>query len=147
MARRQNKKTLTKSEREARRAKRDEQELAALVQGIAAKYTCSIEVARDFAGQCESRLEDLAFDLDSLSLALEFWSSAPPHLQPVVDLLRELAAEHQRHEQALTRLRVGLDLLADSDAAHEHLEPIERYQLTIRQRLFAPDPAPAQHAQ
>lgn len=113
----------------------------AVVEDIAAKFTCSNEVAQDFAGQCETRIDDLDFDLLCSDLALDFWATPPPAAQPVVDLLRELADERRRHRAALSSLRERLRATTTSNGhAHTHLElPIEHYRQQVRQRLF-PEP-------
>jgi hypothetical protein len=114
----------------------------AIVEDMAAKYSCSNGIARDFAGQCEERLVDVDFDLLCSSLALDFWASPPERARPVVDALRELADERQRYKDALTRLRERLLDFTRSEATHQHLDlPLEHYRQQVRQRLF-PDPLP-----
>ena len=114
----------------------------AIVEDMASKFSCSNGVARDFAGQCEERLVDLDFDLLCSQLALDFCSSPPERARPVVDVLRELADERQRHRDALAKLRERLLDFTGSDAPHHHLDlPIEHYRQQVRQALF-PDPVP-----
>lgn len=114
----------------------------AIVDDMASKFSCSNGVARDFAGQCEERLVDLDFDLLCSQLALDFWSSPPERARPVVDVLRELADERQRHRDAIARLRERLLDFTRSETTHHHLDrPIEHYRQQVRQRLF-PDPVP-----
>ena len=111
-----------------------------LVEDMAAKYACSNGIARDFAEQCELRIDDLRFDLLCSELALDFWAASPPATQPVIDLLRALADERRRHQTALQELRERLLETTRSEAVHKHLDlPIEHYRQQIRERLF-PDP-------
>lgn len=112
----------------------------AIVEDMAAKYTCSNAIAHDFAGQCEDRIDDLDFDLLCSQLALDFWASPPAAAQTVVDLLRELADERRRHQAALARLRERLLGTTGSEVVHLHLElPIDHYRQQVRDRIF-PDP-------
>ena len=84
---------------------------------------------RDFAHQCEHRIEDLDFDLVFSELALDFWSEEPEPARGVVDALRELEAERQRHFDALTVLEKRLRELTKGDVAHHHLPlPNAHYQ-------------------
>ena len=111
-----------------------------LVETMAAAYSCSNGIARDFAEQCDLRIDDLDFDLLCSQVALDFWSTAPAAAQPVVDLLRELAEERRRHQDALANLRTRLMETTKSEAVHQHLElPSDYYRQQIRDRIF-PDP-------
>jgi len=57
--------------------------------------------------------------------------------RPVVDALRELAAERQRHFDALTRLEERLRELTKGNVEHHHLAlPSTHYQQKIRDRIF-----------
>ena len=133
--------TKTFQQRQTEHRQREAQDQA-IVEDMAAKYSCSNGVARDFAGQCEERLVDVDFDLLCSSLALDFWASPPEPARPVVDALRELADERQRYKDALTRLRDRLLDFTRSETTHQHLDlPIEHYRQQVRQRLF-PDPLP-----
>jgi hypothetical protein len=133
----------TFQQRQTERRQCEAEQDRAIVEDMAAKYACSNGVARDFAGQCEERLVDLDFDLLCSTLALDFWASPTEPARPVVDVLRELADERQRHRDAIARLRDRLLDLTRSAATHQHLDlPIEHYQQQVRQRLF-PDPVPA----
>lgn len=120
----------------ARAAARDRE----LVEDMASAYACSNAIARDFAEQCELRIGDLRFDLLCSQLALDFWATPPAAAQPVVELLRELADERRRHQEALTNLRERLIETTRTNTVHHHLElPIDNYRQQIRDRLF-PDP-------
>ena len=109
----------------------------AIVEDMAAGFSCSGSLAKDFAGQCEERLVDLDFDLLCSELALGFWADPPPAALPVVDALRELDAERRRYRAALSQLHDRLLELTRGPAAHLHLTlPISHYQALIRDRLF-----------
>jgi len=142
MARRTNKpapKTFQQRQTERRLAEERER---SIVEDMASKYTCSNGVARDFAGQCEERLDDLDFDLLCSKLALDFWADPSNQAHPVVDLLREVEAERRRYHAALTKLRERLLDHTKSEQAHHHLGlPIEHYRQQVRERIFSdPDP-------
>jgi hypothetical protein len=111
-----------------------------LVETMASAYSCSNGIARDFAEQCDLRIDDLDFDLLCSQVALDFWAAAPAAAQPVVDLLQELADERRRHQLALANLRTRLMETTKSEAVHQHLElPSDHYRQQIRDRIF-PDP-------
>jgi hypothetical protein len=109
----------------------------AIVEDMAAQYSSSYGVAHDFAGQCQERLVDVDFDLLCSDLALSFWADSPPPALPVVDLLRELAAERRRYRDAIADFRERLLALTKGDTAHHHLpQPVEYYEARVRDRMF-----------
>ena len=79
-------KQLTKAEKAQRRERREDQDLANVIADMTARFTCLVELARDFAGQCKTRLDDVDFDLSSTHLAIEFWSGRPGPAQLAADL-------------------------------------------------------------
>ena len=100
-------------------------------------FFCSNMLARDFVDQCDTRLHDLDFDLRCSSLALGVWASSPEHTRPVLDALRELADERQRHRDTLVRLRERLFALSNREALHHHLDiPIGELRQQVRRTLF-----------
>lgn len=108
----------------------------AIVEDMAKKYTCTNAIAHDFASQCHERINDVDFDIVCSQLALDFWADPPEAAQPVVEVLRELAAERRRYHAALTQLQDRLLAFTKTDL-HEHLPlPIEHYQEQVRDRLF-----------
>jgi hypothetical protein len=128
--------TKTFQQRQTESRQRDAQDRV-VVEDMASKFTCSNAIARDFAEQCEERIADLDFDLICSRLALDFWSEPPEPARPLIDALRELEAERQRHFDALTRLGERLRELTGGDVAHHHLAlPGTHYQQKIRDRLF-----------
>jgi hypothetical protein len=129
----------TFQQRQTERHQRDLEQAKdrAIVEEMASKYSCSNGVALDFAGQCEERLVDVDFDLLCSDLALGFWADPPEPARPVVDLLRELAAERRRYHGAITEIRTRLLALTKGDPVHHHLpQPIEHYEAKVRDRLF-----------
>lgn len=137
----------TFQQRQTERRLLDDAEDRALVEDMAAKYTCSNSVARDFVDQCDLRLAGVGFDLVCSTMALDFWASPPPAVQHLVDLLRELAEERQRHQAALISLRDRLlDITRRRDVHHHLALPIEHYRHIVRQRVLLeePDPRPVQ---
>lgn len=141
MARRRNRPSKTgKRANERRKERRAAEELAAAVEDTTSRFTCTTGVARDFADQCEQRVEDVEFDLVCTRLALEMWSPVPSvTARPVVELLHEVLAERERHHEALMQLGQRLDEYAQRDI-HEHLEPMEQYAELVFKRLFEPSP-------
>lgn len=143
MSRRKNKahiKTFQQHQTERRQQEINQEQT--IIEDMTTKYTCSNGLARDFADQCDARLDALDFDLLCSALALDFWASPPERARPVVDTLRELADERRRHRGALAQLRDRLLDFTRSAATHQHLAlPIDHYRQQVRQALF-PDPAP-----
>jgi hypothetical protein len=139
MARHRNRTTKThKRANERRKEKQAAEELATAVEDTTSRFTCTTGVAEDFADQCEQRIYDLEFDLVCTRLALEMWGPVPSvTARPVVELLREVLAERERHHQALMQLGQRLDEYAQRDI-HEHLEPMEKYAELVFKRLFEP---------
>lgn len=132
----------TFQQRQTERRQREANQDRDIVDDMASKFSCSNGVARDFAGQCEERLVDLDFDLLCSQIALDFWVSPPERARPVVEILRELTNERQRHRDAIARLRERLLDFTRTEATHHHLDhPIEHYRQQVRQALF-PDPVP-----
>lgn len=142
---RRKKPKLSKTERQHRRKQRDDNELDELVDEMTGHFTCSYELAKDFAVQCEERQSGLDYDVAAARLAREFWSGQPgPRAQQVLALLAEFEAAAQRHFDLLADLSRRFDACADDHGHedHEHLEPVDAYRERLRQRLF-PDPAPS----
>ena len=109
----------------------------AVVEDIASRFSCSHGVAHEFEGQCAERIRELDLDLIYSKLALAFWADPPEAARPVVEVLRELEAEHQRYMVALGQLHERLLELTRSEAAHQHLTvPLAHYQEMIRDGLF-----------
>jgi hypothetical protein len=130
----------TFQQRQTERKQAEEARDRTMIEDMAKTYCCSNGIARDFAEQCELRIDDLDFDLLCSTMALDFWASGPPAAQPVVDLLCELAEERRRHQAALTSLRERLLATTWKEAVHQHLDlPIEHYRGQVRERIF-PDP-------
>lgn len=142
-----NKSKHRREERRFRRQQRDRQrqEQDNVVLDSAATLTCAAETAADFAGQCAQQEQELQLDLSFLNLALEIWDERPqPSTQPLLSALRELLQERQRHMLALKVLGAQLRCIAEDPSLHIHLDPIERYQQLVRDRLFSVAEPPQQ---
>jgi hypothetical protein len=144
MARRNTKSpTKTFQQRQTERHLADAQDRA-IVEDMAKKYTCTNSIAHDCAGQCHDRITDVDFDLICNRLALDFWADPPEAARPVVEVLRELEAERQRHLAALTQLQERFLVFTRTNPIHEHLPlPSEHYQAQVRDRLFPDLPLPS----
>jgi hypothetical protein len=142
MSRRRKKQGKSFQQRKGERNQREQQrqrELDAIVEDLATRYTCSVETARDFADRCSDQLDDMEYELDCTRVAVDFWSDAPSHTAPLVEALRELVAEHERHAAAIAALHGRMSELASDEAVHHHLdEPPEYYEDELRLRLFTP---------
>ena len=135
-----NKSKHRREEKRFRRQQRDRQrqEQDNVVLDSAATLTCAAETAADFADQCAQQEQELQLDLSFLNLALEIWGERPqPATQPLLHALQELLQERQRHMQALKTIGAQLERLAENASLHIHLDPIERYQQLVRDRLFS----------
>jgi len=147
MARNKNKprreeKRFRRQQRDKQRQEQDNQDNVVL--DSAATLTCAAETAADFASQCAQQDEELELDLSFLRLAVEIWGEQPqPATQPLLRALEDLLQERQRHMHALKTLAAQLGQLAEDPSLHIHLDPIERYQQLVRERLFSfPDEPP-----
>ncbi len=150
MSRRRKKQGKSFQQRQAERKQReqqDEQDLDEIVENMAATYTCSTETARDFADRCSDRLEEQEYEINCSRIAIDFWSEAPAHAAPLLDALRQLAAEHERHAAAIADLQHRMTELTNTEAIHHHLDqPPGHYQNQLRLRLFtAPEQRPVQN--
>jgi hypothetical protein len=150
MSRRRKKQGKSFQQRQVERKEREQEqqrELDEIVEDMAMRYTCALETARDFADRCSDQLDDLEYELDCSKIAIDFWSNAPAHTSALVDALRELAAEQERHAAVIADLHRRMIELATNEAVHHHLEdePPEYYHDQLRLRLFtAPELRPAE---
>ena len=128
---------------EKRRRKQELQERRQdtnLILDTAARFTCSTEVAEDFAYQCLRGREDVEYDLLYNRVAHEIWRDRPGPAQQITEALAAFAAEREHYVQALQELERRLSALAQQGPQHEHLEPVEKYQELIRSRIFPEHP-------
>jgi hypothetical protein len=135
---------LTKVEKRERRERRDrnqqeDQAFDDLVQDTVGRFTCSTEIAGDFAYRCHDRAADLDLDLTLTQLGQEIWQDTPQTI--LVAALAELAAEEQRHRDALADLGRRFDSLAEQQN-HQHLDPPDAYRHLVRKRLLPDQPQP-----
>jgi hypothetical protein len=100
------------------------EDLAAAVEQTTSVLTCSNNVIEDLAEQCHD--------------GVEIWSPlGADNAKPVVELLRDVLAERERHQRALIELCQRLDEYVQRDV-HHHLEPVESYAELVYRRLFEP---------
>jgi hypothetical protein len=128
---------------EKRRRKQELQDLRQdtnLIMDTAARFTCSTQVAEDFAYQCLRGREDLEHDLLYNRVAHEIWRDRPGPAQQIAEALAAFAAERERYVQALQELERRFSALAQQGPQHEHLEPVDKYQELIRSRIFPEHP-------
>jgi hypothetical protein len=106
------------------------------VTALTACLNCLDSLAVQVANDCEFHVENLAFDLASSRLAVEFWADRPA-AHDVVAILTELVAEHQRHCDALTAFadRLQTFLHTAGPVAHVHLHPTEPYRQRVEAKL------------
>lgn len=130
----------TYQQRQTEKRQREEQDRA-LVEDTVSRFSCSNQIATDFAHQCEVRIDDLDFDIIISELADRFWSKQSDSKQPVVAILRQIDAERRRHREALLELRERLLPLTGETGPHHHLalEPEYARQL-VRAALLGEDP-------
>ncbi len=138
MSRREKRKP-SKAEREARRARRDAEELAAIVQDTAATFRSAFETADDCAAECAGRRADLLADLDYRRLSQDVWQGRAG-AEVLTTAITDLIAENERHVEAMTgllerfasvRSASGEDIVLDDDDVQEDF---------VRSRLFPPRP-------
>ena len=128
---------------EKRRRKQELQERRQdtnLIMDTAARFTCSTEVAEDFAYQCSRGREDVEYDLLYNRVAHEIWRDRPGPAQQIAEALASFAGERERYVHALQELEKRFSALAQQGPQHEHLEPVEKYQELIRSRIFPEHP-------
>jgi hypothetical protein len=134
---RREKKKLSKAEREARRTRRDAQELAALVKDTAATFRSAFETADDCAAECAGRRADLLADLDYRRLSHDVWQGRPG-AEALTAGITDLITENERHVAAMVDLlrrfkvlgsRSGDDIILDAAAVQDDF---------VRSRLFPP---------
>ena len=130
-----------KVEKRRRKQKlRERNQTTNVIVDTAARFTCSTEVADDFAYQCSAALETLDCDLLFNRVAHEMWREHPGPGQQIAEALAAFLAERERYAQALTELQLRFTTLRDHGPQHEHLEPVEKYRELIRARIYPDHP-------
>jgi len=120
--------------------RRERRQTTDLIMDTAARFTCSTEVAEDFAYQCSSGRTDVEGDLLYNRVAHEIWQDRPGHGQQIAEALAAFIVERERYMQALAELGQRFSALAKQGPQHEHLDPVEKYQELIRSRIFPEHP-------
>lgn len=139
MSRREKRKP-SKAEREARRLRKDAQELDKIVRDTAAVFRSSFETGRDCAAECHHRRDDLYADLDYRRLPYEIWRGRPG-AEDLVSIMADLITENERHLVAIERLCLRIDGLTENGTWHETLSPDLVPDELVRRRLFSEPPA------
>jgi hypothetical protein len=132
------KKKPNRAGRQKQQEKRAKTETEELIQDTAAVFTCSYELASDFAWQCGDNVEDLESDILFNQIAIKIWRDHSGPMKELPQVLTDLLTEKERHRDALTDLEVRFKALADMNH-HEHLEHIETYRQLVRDRLALQD--------
>ncbi len=128
-----------RTERQKRQAERAPLEFQALVEDTTATYTCSHEMAVDLLWQAEHALEEVEGDLFFNQLALDVWRGHGEKAPELIRALIDLMTERQRHQAALSSLKVRFETLQETDV-HEHLEPEEPFYELVRERMAELEP-------
>jgi hypothetical protein len=128
-----------RAERKKRQEERSQSQFEDVVEGTAATFTCSYEIARDFAWQCSDGAEEMESDILFNQLAHEIWRAHGKNEKELAQALADFLAERERHRNALLTLETRFKTLTDTEI-HEHLDPIEKYQELIRERLSSLTP-------
>lgn len=130
--------------RDKHQRQRDErtQLLDEVAQDTAARFTCSTEIADDFAAQCASDLDELESALAFNRVAVEMWTGQRGRAEDLAAALVDLLQERRRHFHAVLAIADRFNEICQDEAFHQHLEPIEHYRDFVRRRLFDPNDAP-----
>jgi len=132
-------KKFTPAEKQRRQAQRYERDRLEAIAGMTEQLTCLVTLAQEGADDCEAQVEDLAFDLITSRLAVEFWADHPA-AQDIVAMFAELAVENQRHCDAVSALAARFNAFVHSQGnrEHVHLRPLEPYRRRVEERLYPP---------
>lgn len=138
MSRREKKKP-SKAEREARRRRRDAQELDKLVRDTAAVFRSSFDTGEDCATECGRRRDDLYADLDYRRLTHEIWRDRPG-AEALASAMADLIAENERHLAAMLDLCRRFDALGQQQGGYVTLGADVVSEDLVRTRLFSDPP-------
>jgi len=133
-------KKLARAEKEARKHRREAQELDKIVKNTAATIRSSFETGRDSAAECHDRRDDLYADLDYRRFTYEIWRGRPG-AEVLVAAMADLIAENERHLVAIEQLCRRFDDLTENGTWHETLSPEVVPDELVRRRLFSDPPA------
>jgi hypothetical protein len=134
------KKKASKVQKEARRLRRDAQELDSLVKDTAAVFRSSFDTGEDSATECDRRRGDLYADLQYRRLAYEIWRDRPG-AEALASAMAALIAENERHLEAMLDLCSRFAALGQQQSGYVTLEADAVTEELVRTRLF-PDPPP-----
>lgn len=126
--------------RKKRSQERERQSWDDVIRDTAACFACSRQIAKDFAIQCDSRLEDLETDIAFNRAALKMWKGRPGRAQELAEALAMFVTEREREATTLTALRQRFAALAVDEPFHEHLDPVEQWQAFLRSEILPDSP-------
>lgn len=108
-----------------------------MLQQIARSFSCSAELAQDFADQGALNRDNLAADLAFSDLALELWRGRPG-VEELLSALQELRSTRQRHLDAIAAFVVQFEQLAEREP-HVHLDEAVINAELVHRKIY-PDP-------
>ena len=126
---------LTKTEKQARRLRKEALALDALVKDTAAVFRCASETVQDCATECDRHCDDMESDLNYRRLAYDIWRGRPG-AEELASAMADMIAENERHLATMAQIGRRLDALTDNAALHEHLGPEVVSAEYVRRRLF-----------
>lgn len=132
-------KKLTHADKQRRQAQQRERDRLEAITGMTEQLTCLVTLAQEGADDCEGQVEELAFDLTTSRLAVEFWADHPA-AQEVVAMFAALEVENQRHCDAVSALAARFHAFVHSQANCEpiRLRPSEPYRQRVEERIYPP---------
>jgi len=132
---------LSRTERRKRQQTREADKFNTMLKEIAEAFSCSTEIATDFADQCELNRDNLEADLAFSDLALAVWQGRPG-VEDLVAALVELRETRQRHLDVMAAFVSRFRHLAATDKAHVHLDS-DAISPDLVHRMVFPDPPSA----
>ena len=136
-------------ERRRRSKQRKEQRFEEMLRNTAEVFTCSTEITRDFADQCDDSQQNLQADIAFNALALEIWQGRAGRAEDLARLLADLLAERRRYFAALGEFVQRFRQLSADESFHTHLDDAGIDADFVRRRVFPdpdteqPEPSPA----
>lgn len=131
----------SRTERRKRQQSREADKFNIMLKEIAEAFSCSSEIATDFADQCELNRDNLEADLAFSDLALTVWLGRPG-VEDLVAALVELRETRQRYLDVMADFVRRFRHLAATDEAHVHLDS-DAINPDLVHRMVFPDPPPA----
>lgn len=126
-------------QRRHQQQQREQRRFDTMLQQIAQSFSCSAELARDFADQCALHRDNLAADLAFSDLALEVWTGRPG-VEELLAVLQELRSTRQRHLDAIAAFVVQFEQLAEREP-HVHLDKAVINAELVHRKIYPNPPA------